>query len=134
MPAQFHRNGFRYAFVHAARTLSLAGIVSNAELAGRFNVSPTTIADWKQRFPEFAQAIEAGATELAEEMVDIVVRSARDGDIASAKYLLDRRLKQFQPSAKVEHAGRVEGLGDMLARRVTNEELVAQGILTDDEE
>jgi transposase-like protein len=125
---------FRHAFIHTARTLAMAGITSNAELAARFGVSTTAVANWRKQFPEFEQAIQGGHVELVEEMTDVVVRSAREGDITSARYLLDRRAPAFKPSSKTELSGRVEGLADLIARRVSDEALRAQGVLYDEDD
>lgn len=120
--------------IAAARTLSLAGITSNAELGARFSVSPGTISNWRKQFPAFDEAITGGAADHVEALTSVVVRSAMDGNTADAKWLLERRAPTFKPSSQVDIQGKVEGLADMLARRTSDADLRKAGVLIDDED
>lgn len=132
-PDQFNRDGFRYSFVDIARTMSAAGFTTNADLGPRFGVSATTIGRWKQRFPDFAAAIEGGHAEMVDELTHRMLALSREGSESATRFLLERRVPTFQPSAKVAVTGKVEGLGEMLSRRMSEDELKAAGILTDEE-
>lgn len=59
-PSKGERNGkYRKQFTVLANRLSKLGI-TGADLADFFDVSETTIAEWKRRHPEFAWAIKDG--------------------------------------------------------------------------
>lgn len=132
-PDIFRRDGFRHAYVDVARTMSAAGFTSAVELAARFNVTATTIGRWKERFPSFREAIDGGHVEMVAELTHRMLELSREGSESATRFLLERRVDTFKPASKIDHSGKIEGMSEMLARRISTEELVAQGILTDDE-
>lgn len=124
---------FRRKFIEVARTLSAADITTDRELAVRFGVTHTTIARWREAYPEFQAAISQGAMQLVEECTQLMLDHARGGSEAAARFLLERRAAAFQPKSQLDIQAHVTTLDETLRRRatapVTIEELAERGLL-----
>jgi hypothetical protein len=96
---------YRKAYIREPRELAQAGVTSNSELARIFGVDEKSIRNWRAWDKEFDDAIETGTFEALRMCARVVLEAARQGDVASAKYFLDRRAEAFKPKAKLEHTG-----------------------------
>ncbi len=117
----------------------LSGLTGNSDIARilseRYGMAVTSddVARWKRQHPRFAQACLNAVDNMDAMAVGVVASHIRDNDVTTAKWWLERRNDRFKPKTAMEHSGRVEGLGEMLARRTTEEELRAQGVLYDED-
>ena len=125
---------YRSDFPERARRLAAAGITSNAQLATHFGATPQAVSYWKTQHPEFRTAVEGGLDEAILLCADVVLDAARQGDVNSARYFLDRRGEAFKPKSKVETSN-AESLDERLKRRaMSEEEARAKGIIYDEDE
>lgn len=106
---------------------------TDAELASFFEVSETTINNWKTKHPAFLESIRAGKVKADAEVADSLYKRATGeyvqlekivktdagfeavryksyipGDPSAAyKWLLNRRRQDWTDSTKIEHSGNI---------------------------
>jgi hypothetical protein len=118
----------------------LCGMSGNAELAEQIAhgysmpVTADLVQRWRNQHRRFDRACVASLVQLQAVAMGQISQAIYEGDVATSKWLMERTNAAFKPSSKLEHGGRIEGLGDMLARRVSEDELRKQGVLVDDED
>lgn len=130
---------YREEYAEQARKLCLLG-ATDAELANFFEVTETTINNWKHDHPGFFESIRAGKVRADAEVADslykratgehiqlekvvkkddgsyeaIRYRSYLPGDPTAAyKWLLNRRSQNWSDKQHVEHSGNI-GIGTAL--------------------
>jgi hypothetical protein len=116
----------------------LSGLTDNSDIArilGDAYDMPITAADvrrWRQEHRRFNAMCVNAHDHLTACAVGVVARAIKDGSTSDAWRYLERTNPRFKPSQKVDHGGRIEGLADMLARRMSEDDLKDQGVLEDD--
>lgn len=74
------------------RVRELSGMgLTQAQVASGLGIGARTLSRRLAEDEEFAEAFEAGAAALTQEMANVLVEAARRGDIDAAKFILDRR-------------------------------------------
>lgn len=131
---------YHHSMVDYIREFMLCGLTGNAAVADILSqeydrpIGAEHVAAWRRMYRRFDIVCTHALTQFQAQCMGVIGQAVADGDVATAKWAMERTNPAFRPSAKVEHGGRIEGLGDMLARRVSEDELRKQGILTDDDE
>lgn len=127
---------YRKSFIRVARTLSAAGINTNAALARHFYVSETTIGRWRKQDPAFDAAILNGEDDLAAECTERMLEFSRQGSETATRYLLDRRAEAFKPKAALDHTSNGETLSALLAQHgaMSDKEAIDKGLIIDEAE
>lgn len=128
------RRIYRKSFIRVARTLSAAGINTNAAFARHFGVSDDTIANWRKLDLAFDSAILNGEDDLAAECTERMLKFSRDGSETATRYLLDRRAEAFKPKSAVDHTSNGETLSALLAQHgeMSDKEAVDKGLIIDE--
>ncbi len=137
---QYNTQGPRFSwhYLEAVREAAIGGLEASADIAQALRrkdhrITTEHVTYWRRQYPEFDReckdALEAANTAVA----NVVYEAALGGDLAAAKYWLDRRSAAFMPKQKnVHEVG--EQLDDILRRRAkTPEELKDMGVLIDQE-
>jgi hypothetical protein len=130
---------FQHSMVDYLREHILAGLAGNGEIARVLAdgyakpIASEHVAAWRRQYARFDMVCTNALEQMHAECAGLLRQSVKDGDVATAKWWLERTNQRFKPASKLEHAGRVEGLGEMLSRRVSEDELRAQGVLIDDD-
>lgn len=125
---------FSWSYLRAVRLAAIGGMLSTAEIAQALRrtdprITTAHVTRWRFQHPLFEQACNDALDRANTEIANVVFEAAKGGDVAAARYWLDRRSPAFMPKQKnVNEAG--EQLADILSRRaVPPEELVASGVL-----
>jgi len=130
---------FHHSMVNYIREYMLAGLTGNADIArilGDAYKKPITtddVARWRRQHPRMDMVCVNSVDHMDAIAVGVVSQAIKDGSTSDAWRWLERRNPNFKPASKVDMSGRVEGLGDMLARRTTNAELIERGVLEVDD-
>lgn len=66
-------------------------------------VSRTTFYDWRELHPEFAEAVDEAQNMPLRVAKELITKSITEGDVGTAKWLLDRRDPDFKPKAEVDN-------------------------------
>lgn len=91
----------------AARLCQLGA--TDMELAEFFDVSKQTIYNWKERFPEFRDAIRLAKFEADMKVTESLYNKALAGDVTACIYWTkNRRPDLWRDRKEVEHSGNVE--------------------------
>lgn len=118
---------------------SLLGLTGNSEVARILSehygqdITAGDVALWRRQYPRLNAKVINALDNLEAKSVRVVANAIDDGDVATAKWLLERRNEHFKPASKLSLSGRVEGLSDMLARRMSEDQLRATGVLYDED-
>jgi hypothetical protein len=133
VPGPGRKSAYQPQFAEQARKLCLLGH-TDAELAAFFEVSETTINNWKHAHPAFLESIRAGKTVADAEVADSLYKRATGefvqaekivktdngfeavrykqyipGDPQSAfRWLMNRRPNDWRDKREVEHSGGLE--------------------------
>jgi len=92
----------------AARLCQLGA--TDMELAEFFDVSKQTIYNWKERFPEFRDAIRLAKFEADMKVTESLYNKALAGDVTACIYWTkNRRPDLWRDRKEVEHSGRAGG-------------------------
>lgn len=118
---------------------SLLGLTGNSEVAAILSehygqdITSADVARWRRQYPRLNAKIVNALHNLEAKSIKVIANAIDDGDVASAKWVLERRNEHFKPASKINLSGRVEGLSDLLARRMSEDELRAKGVLYDED-
>ncbi len=118
---------------------SLIGLTNNSEvaaiLAERYgqDITAADISRWRRQYPRLNAKISNALHNMEAKCMRVISNAVDDGDVATAKWFMERRNEHFKPSSKLNLSGRVEGLSDLLARRTSEDQLRAQGVLYDED-
>lgn len=122
------------------REHSLSGMVSHDDVASvlrrKFDerITPAHVAQWRRQHAKFESAVVGALNDLQAECMTVIGEAVRGGDVATAKWVMERTNERFKPSSKVDMRSSVQNLDDRLSRRAVSEsELRAAGVLYDDE-
>lgn len=135
-----YRTRFAFAMIEVLRPYVTIGVTGNADVARilsehfDMNIEAADVARWRRQHKAFDTVIMNSMDNLLATSASVIADAIRAGSVAEAKWLLERRHPDFKPSAKLEHAGRVAGLDEMLKRRTSDEDLYADGVLYDEED
>lgn len=119
---------------------SLIGLTGNSEVARILSehygqdITSSDVSLWRRQHPRLNAKIVNALDNMEAKSIRVVANAIDEGDVATAKWFLERRNEHFKPSSKVNLSGRVEGLSDMLARRASEDDLRAAGVLYDKDE
>lgn len=105
---------YRRSFAEIAAVWARGGITSNVALARRLGVHPNTIGLWKREKQEFRDAIEGGEDTLIMAAHSQVERAVAEGDMATVRWLLERRSQAYKPKVNVEHSYDADSLQALL--------------------
>lgn len=127
---------YRKSFIRIARTLSAAGINSNAAFARHFGVHESTVARWRKQDPAFDSAILNGAEEFIVECTQIVQDAIRNGDSRLAFDALKVRGEAWKPKTSLDHTSNGETLSALLAQHgaMSDKEAIDKGLIIDETE
>lgn len=118
---------------------SLIGLTGNSEVARILSeqygqdIAAHDVARWRRQYPRLNAKIVNALDVLQAKSMRVIGNAVDDGDVTTAKWVMERTNDLFKPSSKINLSGRVEGLSDMLARRTSEEQLRAQGVLYDED-
>lgn len=128
---------FSNAYASTVESYTLAGFTTNAEMAmvlrSHFDdrITERDIARWRKQNGRFERACAMCLHTTNAEMVNIVLQSAREGNVNDAKWWLERRSPAFMPKSKVESQNTVT-LDDSLRRRaMSDDEARNRGLIYD---
>lgn len=130
---------FFHSMADFIEQFSLTGLTGNSEVARILSehygqdITAGDVARWRRQYPRLNMKIVNALDNMSAKCSRVISRAVDDGDVATAKWFLERRNDHFKPSSKLNLSGRVEGLSDLLARRTSEEQLRAQGVLYDDD-
>jgi len=111
---------FQPEFVARAQKLCLLGY-TDAELAESFDVSETTINNWKRRYPEFLVAIKEGKENADAEVASALFERAKTGSDTAAIFWLKNRKSKFWKDRK-EFTGEDGGPMQFVVKSILEEE------------
>lgn len=129
---------FSHAMPDYIRHYTLSGLTSDADvaerLAARFDpeITEEHVKRWRREYRRFNNAVAGALSDTDARAVSVITDAIDSGDVATAKWWLERRNANFKPTAKLEHGGRIEGLDARLANRISEAELRERGIIADD--
>jgi hypothetical protein len=97
----------KYREEYAEQTFKLCLLgATDAELAGFFGVSESTINNWKQDHPGFLESLRGGKVEANARVAHALYEKAVGGDTtAMIFWLKNRRSDVWRDKHNVEHAG-----------------------------
>lgn len=110
------------------------GLASNDDfariLSHRYEMDITggDISRWRRQYWRFNSAIACALDDFMAVCTNVVVDAVEKGDVASAKWAMERGTERWKPRSQLQLDGRLEGLTDMLKRR-TERDLYDEGIL-----
>jgi hypothetical protein len=131
---------FFHGMVDYLDSYVLAGLTGNSDIARiladayEMSVGKEDVAQWRRQHARFDRLCLNAQDHMNAVALGVVATAIREGSVADAWRWLERRHPDFKPSSKVDMTGRVEGLGAMLARRMSDDELKATGVLIDDDD
>jgi hypothetical protein len=100
---------FKPEFVELARNYCLLG-ATDVDLATFFNTTDRSIRTWKERHPEFAEALELGKQVADANVVGALYSNALAGNVtAQIFWLKNRRKDDWRDKQDVEHTGKNGG-------------------------
>ncbi|WP_174984691.1 hypothetical protein [Pandoraea commovens] len=92
-----------------ARKLCLLGATDDV-IARFFDVTDRTLRNWKQRQPEFAEALKLGKLSADTEVVSALYEKAKGGDVTACIYWLkNRQPEQWRDRVAHEVTGAAGG-------------------------
>lgn len=133
------RTRFHHSMVDLLRDYLVAGLEGNDDIARilsehySFDVTAGDVARWRREHRRFGMVCVNAIDNLHAVAVGVIAQAIKDGSTAEAKWLLERTNPKFKPTSKLEHGGKVAGLAEMLAGRVTDEQLADDGVLIYDD-
>lgn len=134
VPGPGRKSAYRPEFAEQARKLCLLG-ATDAELADFFEVSETTVNNWKAKHPAFLESIRAGKVIADAEVADSLYKRATgeyvqlekvvknsDGKFEAIRYkgyipgdptaafrwLLNRRRQNWTDKSELVHSGEID--------------------------
>ncbi len=131
---------FRHSMADYVQDYLLCGLTGNADIARilaegyDMPIEAADVARWRRQHARFDAKCTNAQDALQAVSMGVVGRAIKDGDVTTARWYLERTNANFKPSSKVDMSNRIEGLGDMLSRRMTEDELRKQGVLSDDDD
>ena len=118
------------------RQHAIAGLTSNDDIAHvlqqRFDdrITAADVALWRRQHHKFNAAVAAAMTDFQAECASVIAKAVREGDVAAAKWYLERTSERFKPSSKVDMNSNAGALDERLRKRqMTEEELASKGVL-----
>lgn len=118
---------------------SLIGLTGNSEVARILSehygqdIAAADVSRWRRQYPRLNAKITNALDNMEAKCARVISTAVDDGDVATAKWFLERRNEHFKPSSRVNLSGRVEGLSEMLARRTSEDQLRKDGVLFDED-
>jgi hypothetical protein len=92
---------YREEYCTEATELCLLGY-TDVQLANHFNVSEKTLNNWKHKHPEFLQSLKAGKDVADREVVNALLKKAKEGDTTAMIFWLKNR-QRFTWRDKQQH-------------------------------
>lgn len=126
-----------HSMVQYMREHVLAGLTKNSDVARVLSagygqkIEAGDVARWRRQHPRLNDAIVCGLDNMSAAAAGVVASAIRDGDVATAKWFLERRNVLYKPTAKIEGGGRGGDLDDLLRQRMSEDDLYALGVLKD---
>ncbi|VVE10373.1 hypothetical protein PCO31010_02617 [Pandoraea commovens] len=103
------KSTYRPEYVEQARKLCLLGATDDV-IARFFDVTDRTLRNWKQRQPEFAEALKLGKLSADTEVVSALYEKAKGGDVTACIYWLkNRQPEQWRDRVAHEVTGAAGG-------------------------
>lgn len=128
---------FSHVMVLTIRDHALAGLTSNADVAAVLQrehhpgITSADVARWRAEHHRFNAAIVGAQAAMDARAIGVIGDAIDGGDVATAKWWLERRNANFKPASKVEFGGRIEHLDARLSRRLSESDLRARGVIID---
>jgi hypothetical protein len=126
-----------HSMVYYLREHVLSGLSSNSDVARVLshaygqNIEAGDVARWRRQHKRLNEVIVCGMDNMNAAAVGVVAGAIHDGDVATARWWLERRNTLFKPTAKIEGGGRGGDLDDLLKQRMSEDDLYALGVLRD---
>lgn len=82
--------------------------LTDEQLAHNIDITPTTLYEWKKRFPEISETLKKGKEVIDYEVENALLKKALEGDTtAQIFWLKNRRSAKWRDKQDISHSGNV---------------------------
>lgn len=131
---------FSHSMVDLIRSYSISGLTNNSDVARilsehyGMDISAADVARWRREYPRLNAVIVNALDNLIADANSNVADAIRiDKDMTTTRWFLEKRSEPYTPKSKLQLQGNREGLAEVLARRQTEQDLYAKGVLYDED-